>query len=101
MADDEVDLIPEPKSVWHKAPGSLTDGVYPNQPNVYLWYKLRPPLQDVTDDEEIQEVITEIDVLYGDGRPWYGFQRMDKEVTVGKRGKDSVWLTYRRGVKGF
>ena len=61
LSDDDVDLIPEPKSSWHKASGSLVDGVYPRQKDIYLWYKLRPPLQDASDDEEIQEAITEID----------------------------------------
>lgn len=61
LGDGEEDLIPDPKNTWFKAPGSLTDGVRSAKSSVFLWYKLRPPLQDVTDDEEIQDVITELD----------------------------------------
>lgn len=61
LADDEIDLLPEPRSMWHKAPGSLTDGQRGSPKEVFLWYRLRPPLKDVTDDEEIESVITELD----------------------------------------
>lgn len=61
LADDEIDLLPEPKSAWHKAPGSLVDGARNAKKDVYIWYKLRPPLSDATDDEEVQDVITELD----------------------------------------
>lgn len=61
LADDEIELLPEPKSLWHKAPGSLVDGVRGGGKDVYLWYRLRPPLTDATDDEEIEDVITELD----------------------------------------
>lgn len=61
LADDEIDLLPEPKRMWHKAPGSLADGVRGRVKDVYLWYRLRPPLTDATEDEEIEDVITELD----------------------------------------
>jgi hypothetical protein len=61
LADDEIDLLPEPKSMWHKAPGSLVDGMSGGGKDVYLWYRLRPPLTDATDEEEIEDVITELD----------------------------------------
>lgn len=64
LADDEIELLPEPKSLWHKAPGSLVDGVRGGGKDVYLWYRLRPPLTDATDDEEIENVITELDGLF-------------------------------------
>lgn len=81
------------------APVSIRDGLYPSQGDLFLWYKLRPPLQDVTDEEEIKDVITELDVMYGDGKPWYDFEKVKPEVSKGIEGKtDSVWLTYRKGV---
>jgi hypothetical protein len=63
LADDEMDLIPEPKESWHKSPGSLVDGVS-SEKDLFLWYKLRPPLQDETEDQELEEIITEIDGWY-------------------------------------
>jgi hypothetical protein len=100
LEDGQQDLLSEPKSSWYKVKSSMRHGVYPSQTPLYLWYKLRPPLQDATDDEEIEEAITEIDVLYGEDRPWYGFEKMDRPVVNSKEGViDSVWVTYRKGVK--
>ena len=46
-------------------------------------------------------MITEIDVLFGEDRPWYGFEKLEPAVTPEKEGiLDSVYMTYRRGVKG-
>ncbi|KAF8325842.1 Metallo-dependent phosphatase-like protein [Cantharellus anzutake] len=100
LADDEIELIPEPKSAWHKVPGSLVDGVHPSQMDIYLWYKLRPPLQDASDDEEIQEAITELDILYGDGPPMFGFEKLSRQIFVGHGPRtSSVSVVFRRGVK--
>lgn len=50
---------------------------------------------------ERQNIITELDVTYGDDRPWYGFERLERPIATKDEGKklESVWLTVRRGVK--
>lgn len=50
--------------------------------------------------EEKSELITELDVLYGDGQPWFGFDKLAPPTTEAQPGRrENVWLTYRRGVK--
>lgn len=99
LKDNKEDHLSPPREAWHRASTSLTDGVRPKQPRLNLWYKLRPPVSLVSEDKAIEEVITEIDVLYGEGRPWYGFQKTNREIMKATAKTDSVWLTYRKGVK--
>jgi hypothetical protein len=50
--------------------------------------------------ERQEDVITELDVLYGEDTPWYGFERLDPPTTPEQEGRvEAVSLTYRRGVK--
>lgn len=52
--------------------------------------------------EEKQNLITEIDVTYGDGNPWFGFEKLSPATTERQEGlRENVWLTYRKGVKGM
>lgn len=52
-------------------------------------------------ESQKQNIVTEIDVLFGDDRPWYGFEKLDPPTTPGQEGRmESAWLTYRRGQKG-
>lgn len=68
-----------------------------------LWYKVRDQTwraerrQGIVDD--LADVITEIDILYGDDEPFYGFQRIQGgNVLDAKDGKwESVDITYKRG----
>lgn len=55
----------------------------------------------MTNAERQSELITEIDVTYGDDEPWYGFEKLDKPVAPKDDAKslESVWLTVRKGVK--
>lgn len=55
----------------------------------------------MTSDEKQNKLVTEIDVTYGDDRPWYGFERLERPVAVKDEAKslEPVWLTVRRGVK--
>ncbi|KAH8116363.1 Metallo-dependent phosphatase [Phellopilus nigrolimitatus] len=100
---DEVVLLPkdeEPTTQgdWHKVVTSVRDGV-PRTPQLFLWYKLGKTMSDLSTDEK-QNLITELDVLFGEDRPWYGFERIEPPTTLGQEGRtDSGWLTYRRGVK--
>ncbi|TDL23728.1 Metallo-dependent phosphatase [Rickenella mellea] len=100
---DDIVLLPkseEPKTSekWMKVKTSLRDGV-PHAPPLFLWYRLSKTLNDLTMDEK-NNLITELDVLSGDDRPWYGFEKLEPPTTISKGGTAvNVWLTLRRGVK--
>ncbi|TFY74616.1 hypothetical protein EWM64_g9396, partial [Hericium alpestre] len=88
---------PDPDS-WTKASRSLRDGVY-RTPSLYLWYRTGKTLGDMS-TEERAELITEVDVLYGDGQPWFGFEKLSPPTMDAQgRRKENTWLTIRRGVK--
>lgn len=97
---------------WIKAEGDLHSGLWPSQSELRLWYKTRAQLWDgmsrgkdgtrqgMTHDD--YDIITELDVVYGDSDPFYGFERVEGgKVTKGKEGRwESVDLAYRRGNPG-
>ncbi|EJD43821.1 Metallo-dependent phosphatase [Auricularia subglabra TFB-10046 SS5] len=86
----------EDLSSWKRTSTSLRDGV-PGAAKLYLWYKIGPTLQEYHNGNATSNLVTEVDVLYGDGPAWYGFQKLPTPITEGK-GKDGpVWLTYRKG----
>ncbi|KAG2011738.1 phosphatase DCR2 [Coprinopsis cinerea AmutBmut pab1-1] len=87
------------KDRWHKVPTSLRSGIRgAGDTPLYLWYQTGKTLSQMSDDEKAN-LITEIDVLYGDDVPWYGFERLEP-ATMEKKGKvQSTYVTYRRGVK--
>jgi hypothetical protein len=58
-------------------------------------------MRDMTAQEKQEDVITELDVLYGADRPWYGFEKLEPSVTVESAKVSSEWITYRRGVKSM
>ncbi|KAL6299529.1 Metallo-dependent phosphatase [Sparassis latifolia] len=82
---------------WNK----VAHSVNPSGHKLYLWYKMSKTLAEMSADERQNELVTEIDVLFGDDQPWYGFEKLDMPVLDHKAivGRESVWLTYRRGVK--
>ncbi|KAI9435260.1 Metallo-dependent phosphatase [Lactarius indigo] len=82
---------------WTQASLSLRDGVVRASP-LFLWYRKDKTLGDMTDDER-QALITELDVVYGDGDPWYGFERLSPPTTEKSARSESVSITVRRGVK--
>jgi hypothetical protein len=102
----DIQLLPknaEPtnsdREKWNKVEHSVRDGVV-GLPPLYLWFKLGPSLQEL-DDSDKKKLVTELDVLYGKDRTWYGFEKVDAAINEGEGGKvDPVWLTLRRGVKG-
>jgi len=92
--------MPEPLTdSWVKVDHSIRDGVMHTDP-MYLWYLPGKTMNEMTAEEKAN-LITEIDVLFGEDRPWYGFEKVEPPVTPETEGKvDSVYVTYRRGVKG-
>ncbi|KZT07407.1 Metallo-dependent phosphatase [Laetiporus sulphureus 93-53] len=82
---------------WHKVSRTIS----PSGEKLYLWYKTDKTLAQMTMTERQTDLVTELDVLFGDNQPWYGFEKLDTPVLEGKAiiQRESVWLTYRRGVK--
>lgn len=50
--------------------------------------------------EEKAKIITELDVLYGEDTPWYGFEKIEPPTLSERKNTESTWITFRRGVKG-
>lgn len=90
-------LTPSGDGDWVKAKLSLRDGVV-RSPPLFLWYLKGKTLQDISEVER-QSLITELDVVYGDGDPWYGFERLSPPTTEKSARAESVSITMRRGVK--
>lgn len=89
-----------PAHTWTRIARSVRDGVV-GTPPIHLWYELGPRLRDLSTDDK-RNLITELDILYGDGSPWYGFEKLEGPPTMDAGsgpGRVNVWLTYRRGVK--
>lgn len=89
--------MPTPLSdAWHKVSRSIS----PSGETLYLWYKTERTLTQMTASQRQQQLITELDVLFGDDDPWYGFEKIDPPLQESKNiiQRESVWLTYRRGV---
>lgn len=84
-----------------KAAGSLVDGVYPSAKPKYLWYKIQKPLAGIPQSVELDALVTEIDIQYGDAdRTLWGFQKANAPVMERKKDKtDAVWITFRKGMK--
>jgi hypothetical protein len=84
---------------WHKVPRSIRDGVM-HSPPLFLWYRTGKTMRDMSPKEKQEDLVTELDVLYGADRPWYGFESLDVPVTPEREGRiEGAWLTYRRGVR--
>lgn len=93
------DEVPTKPGNWHKISTSTRDGV-PRAPPLYLWYNLGKSMANLSKDEK-DNLITEIDVLFGDDRPWYGFETIDPPTTPGQEDRmESAHITLRKGVKG-
>ncbi|KAG5647444.1 hypothetical protein DXG03_009374 [Asterophora parasitica] len=88
---------PSPPTGWRKVSMSLRSGVF-RTPPLFLWYRTGKTSADMT-AEERASIITELDVLYGDDVPWYGFEKLNPPTMLPKEKVEATWLTYRRGVK--
>ncbi|KAL0953331.1 hypothetical protein HGRIS_004576 [Hohenbuehelia grisea] len=85
--------------IWHKVTRSLRDGV-PRTPPLYLWYHTSKTLAEMTAEEKENKLVTELDVVHGEGPAWYGFTKVEPAITEEQEGRhSSVSLIYRRGVK--
>ena len=74
--------------------------VNPRGQKLWLWYRLDKTLREMSSAEKSQ-LITEIDVTYGDDKPWYGFERLERPVAspLEITNTQAVWLTVRKGIK--
>ncbi|KAF7308825.1 AIP3 domain-containing protein [Mycena kentingensis (nom. inval.)] len=86
-----------PSNDWIKVETSLRNGVL-GAPPLFLWYKLGKTAGEMS-QEERSNLITELDLLYGDDVPWYGFEKLSPPTKLHKGETQSTWLTIRRGVK--
>lgn len=88
---------PDGRKIWKK----VSRNVNPRGDELHLWYKAEKPLRDMTQQEKQSDLITEIDVLYGDDDPWYGFEKLERPIapTSDNSKLNAVWLTIRKGVK--
>ncbi|PFH51912.1 hypothetical protein AMATHDRAFT_141299 [Amanita thiersii Skay4041] len=89
---------PSPRDDWHRIETSLHTGIF-GAPPLFLWYKLGKTAAEFNTKEEKSNLITELDLLYGDDIPWYGFVRLEPPTLPTTSQIDSTWITYRRGVK--
>ena len=101
----ELKLLPEgeeptPMSdAWYKVQKSTrasSAGLAP----LFLWYKAEKTAQEMTNAEKQNDLITELDVTYGEDVPWYGFEKLSPPTTPEiKNRRQSAYITFRRGVK--
>lgn len=99
----EIRLLPEsetldPSEGWFKVDLSLRKGIQSVSP-LFLWYKVGKTAGEMS-VEERANIITELDILYGQDAPWYGFEKIEPPTLPENAKFDATWLTYRRGVKG-
>ncbi len=80
---------------WYK----VSKPVSPKGEKLFLWYYKNKTLGQMTAEERKNDLITEIDVTYGDDRPWYGFEKLAPPVAPKDGKTENVWLTIRKGVK--
>ncbi|KAJ7281601.1 Metallo-dependent phosphatase-like protein [Mycena rebaudengoi] len=98
----DIKLYPEsetpfPPDSWTKVPESLRAGIR-GSPPLYLWYRVGKTAGEMT-TEERSNIVTELDVSYGDDIPWYGFEKLEPPTLLPKGPSLSTWITMRRGVK--
>jgi len=50
---------------------------------------------------QVDNLITEVDVLNGEGPPFYGFEKMSTPLSTPRSSQgESAYMTFRRGRKG-
>ncbi|KAK0203023.1 Metallo-dependent phosphatase-like protein [Desarmillaria ectypa] len=98
----DIRLLPKDEELssedgWRKVSLSARAGVI-GVPPMYLWYRVGKTSGAMTAEERSQ-IITELDVLYGEDIPWYGFEKLQPPTLPANGRTVDTWLTYRRGVK--
>jgi len=98
----DIRLYPEDKNPdslenWHKVDTSVRAGIYGIAP-LFLWYKTGKTTGEMTSEEKLN-IITEVDVLYGEDIPWYGFEKIEPPTLEQTTKVEATWITIRRGVK--
>ncbi|KAG6857449.1 hypothetical protein H0H87_003516 [Tephrocybe sp. NHM501043] len=88
---------PSSPGTWHKVPTSLRAGIF-RAPPLFLWYRTGNTAGEMTAVER-SNIITELDVLYGEDVPWYGFEKLEPPTMPERGSVEATWLTFRRGVK--
>lgn len=69
------------------------------QAPLYLWYRLGKTMGQMN-ATDANNIITEVDVLNGEGPPFWGFEKMDTPLSVGRSATtQNVYMTYKKGVK--
>lgn len=80
---------------WHKVAYPISPGGQKR----YLWYRTEKTWREMTEAERKNNIVTELDVLFGSDQPWYGFEKVEHAAYDGAGKVEPVWLTYRKGIK--
>ena len=99
----DIRLVPEPVpedlkddlSGWVKADGDVHSGVWPSQPEERLWYKLQD--ESKRQSAPSNDIVTEVDVVFGDDDPFYGFERIQGGPLL--EAKSGTWETVDLAVR--
>jgi len=84
---------------WHKVKKSTRTGAASLAP-LFLWYKAEKTGREMTDAERKNNLITELDITYGEDVSWYGFEKLSPPTTPEiKNKRQSAYITFRHGVK--
>ncbi|KAI0689492.1 Metallo-dependent phosphatase [Cytidiella melzeri] len=98
----DIMVLPEHETPSPFSPSwtKVSKAVSPRGQKRYLWYLTGKTLGEMTNEEK-RNLITEIDVTFGDDVPWYGFERLQPPVADKDESHklEAVALTIRRGVK--
>lgn len=101
-SNESISLLPGSEHTWVRAEGNLHDGLYPSEDPLYLYYQVKKPLAGIPAAVELEELVTEVDVQYGEAKhvAW-GFSKSNIPVADGREGnkpRQGVWVTYRKGM---
>ncbi|KAF9531793.1 Metallo-dependent phosphatase [Crepidotus variabilis] len=94
----EENKVPDDPKGWHSTSVSVRTGSRGSLTPMYIWYKTGKTGYDMNPEEK-SNIITELDVLYGEDAPWYGFEKLEPPAIPESRNIEATWITYRRGVK--
>ncbi|KAG8919269.1 hypothetical protein FRC01_001369, partial [Tulasnella sp. 417] len=101
-SNESVSSLPGSEHSWVRASGDLHDGLYPSEDPLYLYYQVTKPLAGIPAGVELEELVTEVDIQYGEAKhvAW-GFTKSNIPVIEGRdanKPRQAVWITYRKGM---